>query len=77
MSCERLTTRLAILDTFKHVPASFRWTASQNISWEQNVTSCSYRERTWLLGCNHMHSDAFELTLFELATKLVPELSLL
>ena len=46
MSCERLTTRLAILDTFKHVPASFRWTASQNISWEQNVTSCSYRERT-------------------------------
>ena len=75
MSCERLTTRLAILDTFKHVPASFRWTASQNISWEQNVTSCSYRERTWVLGCNH--SDAFELTLFELATKLVPELSLL
>ena len=24
MSCERLTTRLAILDTFKHVPASFK-----------------------------------------------------
>ena len=75
MSCERLTTRLAILDTFKHVPASFSRTASQNISWEQNVTSCSYRERTWVLGCNH--SDAFGLTLFELATKLVPELSLL
>ena len=45
------------------------------ISWEQNFTSCSYRERTWAWGCNH--SDAFELTLFELTVKLVPELSLL
>ena len=58
MSCERLTTRLAIMDTFEHVPARFRWIASQNISWEQNVTSCSYQERTWVLGCNH--SDAYE-----------------
>ena len=58
MSCERLTTRLAIMNTFEHVPASFRWIASQNISWEQNVTSYSYQERTWVLGCSH--SDAYE-----------------